>query len=109
MVGTNGTGFVLGLRWFYRYSRWQNSPFYIFDKQKDYIVFRLSSQYDNKSDFIKSKYIEITDWKSVGLSKKSWIDTVQTYQLPIDMTKLTYIGKLSKNDYERLINHLKEQ
>lgn len=82
---------------------------YIRQTKKDYIVFRLSSQYDNKSDFIKSKYIEITDWKSVGLSKKSWIDTAQTYQLPIDKTKLTYIGKLSKNDYERLINHLKEQ
>ncbi|MEB3752978.1 hypothetical protein [Acinetobacter sp. MD2(2019)] len=82
---------------------------YIRQTKTDYIVFRLSSQYDNKSDFIKSKYIEILDWKLVGLSKKSWIDTVQTYQLPIDKTKLTYIGRLSKNDYERLINHLKEQ
>ncbi len=82
---------------------------YIRQTQKDYIVFRLSSQYDNKSEFIKSKYIEIIDWKSVGLSKKSWIDTVQTYQLPIDRTKLTYIGKLSKSDYERLINRLSDQ
>lgn len=82
---------------------------YIRQTKNDYIVFRLSSQYDNKSDFIKSKYIEIIDWKLVGLSKKSWIDTVQTYQLPIDKTKLTYIGKLSKSDYERLIDHLKDQ
>ena len=82
---------------------------YIRQTQKDYIVFRLSSQYDNKSEFIKSKYIEIIDWKSVGLSKKSWIDTVQTYQLPIDRAKLTYIGKLSKSDYERLINRLSDQ
>lgn len=82
---------------------------YIRQTKKDYIVFRLSSQYDNKSEFIQSKYIEIIDWKSVGLSRKSWIDTVQTYHLPIDKTKLTYIGKLSKNDCERLINYLKDQ
>ncbi len=82
---------------------------YIRQTKKDYIVFRLSSQYDNKSEFIQSKYIEIIDWKSVGLSRKSWIDTVQTYHLPIDKTKLTYIGKLSKTDFERLINYLKDQ
>lgn len=29
---------------------------FIRQTKKDYIVFRLSSQYDNKSDFIKSKY-----------------------------------------------------
>ena len=82
---------------------------YIRQTKKDYIVFRLSSQYDNKSEFIQSTYIEIINWKSVGLSRKSWIDTVQTYHLPIDKTKLTYIGKLSKNDFERLINYLKDQ
>ena len=79
---------------------------YIRQTKKDYIVFRLSSQYENKSDSIKRKYIEIKDWKLIGLSKPSWIDTVQTYQLPIDTTELTYIGKLSKSDYERLIAHL---
>lgn len=82
---------------------------YIRQTEKDYIVFRLSSQYDQKSDFIQRKYIEIKDWKAVGLTKKSWIDTVQTYQLPIDKTELTYIGRLSKNDYERLIHHLTEK
>ena len=79
---------------------------YIRQTKTDYIIFRLSSQYENKSDSIKRKYIEIKDWKLIGLSKPSWIDTVQTYQLPIDTTKLTYIGKLSKSDYERLIASL---
>ena len=82
---------------------------YIRQTKRAYIVFRLSSQYDNKSEFIKTKYIEIKDWQKIGLNKRSWIDTVQTYQLPIDKTKLTYIGKLSKNDYKRLIKHLENR
>ena len=70
------------------------------------MVVRLSSQYDNKSTFIQSKYVEIKDWQQAGLTKRSWIDTVQTYHLPIDRTKLTYIGQLSTNDLERLIQQL---
>lgn len=81
---------------------------YIRQTDSDYIVFRLSSQYQNKSDFIKSKYVEIKDWQLVGLTKPSWIDTVQTYQLSIHKTKLTYIGQLSAHDYQRLIQHLIE-
>ena len=79
---------------------------YICQTDTDYVVFRLSSQYDNKSTFIQSKYVEIKDWQQAGLTKRSWIDTVQTYHLPIDRTKLTYIGQLSTNDLERLIQQL---
>ena len=79
---------------------------YIRQTDTDYVVFRLSSQYDNKSTFIQSKYVEIKDWQQAGLTKRYWIDTVQTYHLPIDRTKLTYIGQLSTNDLERLIQQL---
>ena len=79
---------------------------YIRQTDTDYVVFRLSSQYENKSAFIKTKYVEIKDWQQAGLKKLSWIDTVQTYQLPINKTQLTYIGQLSADDLERLIEHL---
>lgn len=38
-------------------------------------TFRITSQYANKSDDIKAKYLEITDWQQAGLSKLSYIDT----------------------------------
>ena len=79
---------------------------YIRQTGTDYVVFRLSSQYDNKSSFIQSKYVEIKDWQQAGLKKRSWIDTMQTYHLPIDHTELTYIGQLTANDLERLIQQL---
>lgn len=79
---------------------------YICQTGTDYVVFRLSSQYENKSAFIQSKYVEIKDWKHAGLTKRSWVDTMQTYHLPIDHTELTYIGQLTANDVERLIQQL---
>lgn len=71
-----------------------------------YVVFRLSSQYENKSDYIKGKYVEVKDWKQSGLSKPSWIDTVRAYELAIADTQMTYIGALSNDDMQRLIDHL---
>ena len=82
---------------------------YIRQTDTDYVVFRLSSQYESKSVFIKSKYVEVLDWQQAGLSKRSWVDTVQTYHLPIDRTKLTYIGRVSARDLERLIQYLNPQ
>jgi len=49
---------------------------------------------------------KLKNWQQAGLKKLSWIDTVQTYQLPIHKTQLTYIGQLSADDLERLIKHL---
>ena len=79
---------------------------YIRQTETDYVVFRLTSQYANKSAFIQSKYIEITDWQQAGLPKPSWIDMVKTYELPIQQTKLTYIGQLSDADMTALMKKL---
>mgnify|MGYP004716653205 FL=1 len=79
---------------------------YLRQTDYDYIVFRLTSKFDNKSDFIKSKYVVILDWQQSGLYKPSCIDTVKTYQLPIDKTKLSYIGQLSSADLVRLIDSI---
>ena len=82
-------------------------PVLVLRKDKsNYIVFRLTSKYKNKSDYIKSKYIEVKDWKKSNLPKPSWIDTIQTYELPIATTKLEYIGNLTKSDLTRLIDSL---
>ena len=82
---------------------------YLRQNENYYHVFRLTSKFDNKSEAIKNKYVEIIEWKQAGLTKPSWIDTIQTYSLPIKKTELSYIGELTKSDIHRLINILEGQ
>ncbi|KXT83451.1 hypothetical protein SORDD14_00477 [Streptococcus oralis] len=65
-------------------------------------TYRLTSQYDSKSDKIKEKYFEIIDWFRAGLKRPSWIDTVQSYELDREKTKIKIIGKLTNRDIYRL-------
>lgn len=74
--------------------------------KEGYLILRLTSKYANKSDFFKRKYIKIEDWDKANLPKPSWIDTYQTYLLPIT-TKLIFIGKLSDRDLIALSHHFK--
>lgn len=71
---------------------------------KNYIVFRLTSKFENKSEYIKSKYVQVKDWKTSNLTKPSWVDTVRTYKLPIATTELEYIGNLTNNDLMAISN-----
>lgn len=75
--------------------------------RSSYVVLRITSKYKNKSKFFQSKYIEIKDWKETGLIKPSWIDTYQTYELPIKITKLEFIGQLTSFDLQELNKHFK--
>ncbi|MEJ5034914.1 hypothetical protein WH243_14665 [Acinetobacter sp. MYb177] len=34
----------------------------------------ITSQYDEKSEYIKAQYYEIKDWQQAGLKKKSYVD-----------------------------------
>ncbi len=36
---------------------------------------RLTTKYENKSDNIKSQYLEVIDWAKANLKRRSWIDT----------------------------------
>lgn len=71
-------------------------------------TFRITSQYDDKSDFIKSKYLEVIDWYDAGLKRPSWIDTVRIYDVENRGFNIKVIGKLSERDIERLKAFLKE-
>uniref|UniRef100_S0DDR0 Putative toxin-antitoxin system protein n=1 Tax=termite gut metagenome TaxID=433724 RepID=S0DDR0_9ZZZZ len=68
-------------------------------------AFRITSQYANKSDAIKARYFEISDWKQAGLAKPSYIDTVEPVELPTPLLSAP-IGKMSDNDKRRLIEFL---
>lgn len=66
--------------------------------------YKITTQYEGKSDFIKAKYFRIEDWKAAGLYKPSYIDT----NIPLKMEdfrikKLTKIGKLTRKDMENFI------
>lgn len=65
-------------------------------------TFRITSQYQFKSDVIKAKYFEIIDWYKAGLRKPSWIDTVRFYEIDSDKVKIKIIGRLSERDIDRL-------
>lgn len=45
------------------------------------IVFKITSQYQNKSTQIKRLYYPIKEWQEAGLYKKSYVDTYKMYRL----------------------------
>lgn len=71
-------------------------------------TYRITSQYEQKSDYIKSKYFEIIDYIEAGLRKRSWIDTVQAYNVNVNETKIRVIGYLSGRDEARLRDFLEQ-
>ena len=83
-------------------------PILFLEKNSGYIaVFRITSQYENKSDEIKGQYVEISDWKQAGLSKPSYIDTGKKVEIqPSLISPQTPIGKLTENDKLRLLEFL---
>jgi hypothetical protein len=84
-------------------------PVVIYFKKDDKVaVFRITSQYQSKSDAIRSKYLTITDWRQAGLDKPSYIDTSAVINLPAATINPSPIGKLSKRDKQTLVESLEE-
>lgn len=65
-------------------------------------TYRITSQYANKSEYIKKKYFEIVDYVQAGLRRQSWIDFVQPYFVDKNKTKIKILGRLSLKDEQRL-------
>ncbi len=72
-------------------------------------TYRLTSQYENKSEYIKSRYLEIIDWAKANLKKPSWIDTIQYYDIENKGFNIKIIGKLSDRDVARLKSFIKHR
>lgn len=64
----------------------------------------ITSQYKDKSDFIKLQYYPIRDWRQAGLQKASYIDIRST--VSFDFLEILkggkYIGQLSHADVMEL-------
>jgi len=71
--------------------------------EKEVAIFQITSQYDNKSEAIKSQYIAIDDWQQAGLFKQSYIDIGKIIDLPVAIVKPAPIGKLSTKDLHKLL------
>ena len=79
----------------------------LFEEEAAVTVYKITSQYEGKSDSIRSQYLAVTDWQDAGLSKPSYIDMVKAYQIPLVSVRRTPIGTLSTRDREALITFMK--
>ena len=86
-------------------------PVLIIEQQESVLsVFNITSQYGNKSESIRSKYIKIDDWQQAGLDMPSYIDTNVVRELSkAAWDGKTAIGKLTETDIQRLLKFLAEQ
>ena len=97
---------------FIAYISWGNEgkkrPVLILEQQTTVVnVFNITTQYENKSDAIRSKYFKITDWKQAGLDKQSYVDTNIVRDLPpTAFDGKSAIGKLSESDMKKFLEFL---
>ena len=95
---------------FIAYVSWDNDgkkrPVLILEQTTSGItVFNITTQYESKSEAIRSKYFKIHDWQQAGLDRQSYIDTNDTITLPPSSVEHP-LGTLTEFDVERLIEFL---
>jgi len=83
-------------------------PILILDEKAGNIkAFNITTQYENKSDRMRTKYFTIIEWKEAGLDKPSYIDTNNAILIPLPAVEIQNpIGKLSLTDEVRLIEFM---
>ena len=70
-------------------------------------VYQITTQFERKSEIIRSKYFEIKDWAKAGLDKSSYVDTGTLIDIPITLFSAKKpIGKLTEADKQRFLEFL---
>ena len=70
-------------------------------------VFNITTQYDGKSEIIRSKYFRINDWQQAGLKQQSYVDTNSTVTLPLTSVDLAHpVGTLTESDVRKLFEFI---
>lgn len=78
--------------------------------QDSVMVFKITSQFKNKSIKIKNLYYPIEEWNQAGLKKQSYVDIHKLYKLPQKwIFRQQPIGKLTDNDKLGLFNFIKRK
>jgi hypothetical protein len=88
----------------------KNRPVLVFIvNESEVAAYRITSQYESKSNAIRAQYFAINEWARAGLHKQSYVDTGTLITLSADafLGKMP-IGKLTQNDKIRLLNFLSE-
>lgn len=65
---------------------------------EEVLFYKITSQYFNKSEFIREKYYEIKDWLAAGLTKPSWVDTITPIVYKQDKYRFTVVGRFTNRD-----------
>jgi len=70
-------------------------------------VLNITTQYENKSEAVRSKYFKINDWKQAGLDRQSYADTNVIRDLPlVALDGKAAIGRLTNADVHRLLDFI---
>ena len=70
-------------------------------------VFKITSQYQDKSPQVKKFYYPIIEWQEAGLKKCSYVDIHRTYSLPEKwLFSHQPIGKLTELDRIKLFQFI---
>jgi len=78
-------------------------PVLILSQKGDTVaVFKITTQYQSKSEAIRSNFFAINDWKESGLNKPSFIDVGEVVGVSLALIGTRPIGKLSNHDKIRL-------
>jgi mRNA interferase MazF len=73
-------------------------------------VYQITTQYEVKSQIIRTKYFKINDWLQAGLEKQSYVDTGTLISLPMTVINgKKPIGELSTEDKQSLLEFLTNQ
>lgn len=68
----------------------------------DIAFYKITSQYENKSDLIRSKYYKIRDWAYANLNRESWVDVNHLIEIGKNSLQFTVVGRLSGRDIKGL-------
>ena len=77
------------------------------EKESVISVFKITTQYENKSKAVRTKYFKINDWQQAGLNLQSYVDTNSIWDIPsLAFDKKSKIGKLSAADELSLVEFI---
>ena len=83
-------------------------PVLILEQMRNCItVFNITTKYENKSEYIRSRYFKIDNWQQAGLENQSYIDTNDTVTLPLSSVDVEHpMGTLTESDAQKFIAFL---
>ena len=78
-------------------------------RMSEIVAFNITTQYEEKSEAVRSKYFKIKEWQQAGLCRQSYIDINDTVTLPLSSVDVEHpVGTLTESDVQNLMAFLLE-